>query len=178
MPNNIDAFRKRLKRQMRKQVVGPKPKAKTRPKNKIPNKLHRDLGRAIKGGDGRDADQIIVGPVADIHAMVGRRLMELLQQNTPKLTGELTGGWTSSSTPPSGARLNLKNFLTGDEIGRIVKRAEGHLTIDLSNAVEYAAVINYGLNGHSARRFCELAIAQLKKEVEQMGAKLIVTGHV
>jgi len=172
MPNNIDKLLKNEFKKLTDQALG---KVRAKVKNKAGNKLYADLKRSVKGGDTRDFDQIIAGPMADIHAQVGRRLLELLNIDTVKDTGLLNGGWTYGSAEIHD-RANKTSFTYPQEIGRILRNAESGLEVDIRNAIEYAAFVNYGTGGAEARAFVETSLAQLVNECSKMGLTLTITG--
>lgn len=172
MPNNIEKLLRNEFKKLTDQATG---KVQAKAKNKAGNKLYADLKRSVKGGDDRDFEQIIAGPIADIHAQVSRRLLELLNIDTTKDTGRLNGGWTSGSAEVHD-RLNKTSFTYPDELGRILRHAEGGHEIDIRNAIEYAAFVNYGTGGAEARAFVETSLAQLVNECAKMGLTLTITG--
>jgi len=172
MPNNISELLSKEFKKLTDQALGKVP---AKVKNKAANKLYADLKRSVKGGDTRDFDQIIAGPVADIHAQVSRRLLEILNIDTVKDTGVLNGGWTAGNTEIHD-RANKTSFTYPQEIDRIIRNAENGFEIDIRNAIEYAAFVNYGTGGAQARAFVETSLAQLAEECAKMGLTLTITG--
>ena len=172
MPNNIKSFIRKELKSLTDQATG---KVKGKPKNKAGNKLYRDLKRNGSPDNVADAEQVIAGPMADIHAQLSRRLLELLSTGTPVRTGKLNGGWTTGSREITD-RFNKSNFPIQEEIARIFRRAQDGHEVDIRNGVDYALFVNYGTSKIAPRAFFEMAIKQLQSEAASMGVTVRLIG--
>jgi hypothetical protein len=102
-------------------------------------------------------------------------LLELLNLDTNKDTGLLNGGWTAGRREVH-SRKNKQSFTYPQEVGTILAHAESRIEVDIRNAIEYAAFVNYGTGGAEAAAFVETSIAQLIQECNKMGVTLTVKG--
>ncbi len=123
-----------------------------------------------------NVDTAVTDSLDNIYSQIVRRLMELLSVDTPKKTGKLNGGWTSTGKPIEN-RLNNSNSAIPAELANIFSLAsDGTPSISITNAVEYARAVNNGSKTNRPRAFVEMAISQLQKEAKTLGVTIIVNG--